>query len=477
VSHEKGGASAIKSTTKNIWIFKIFKLKGLNMTKNIKVLSLWISTLAFLTMLACGIASTATAKPKAAPATDACTVPASPSGTQEETAWRLFVAINCKIGAGQLTWETWTTQACLNNPADCQTGARLHASALRDALIKGDNPRRTAGCSPMTTASTPPDPTLVNFLPTNLSSNPVFCEEVTINPSEEAYARSKGLLTQTGQVNYLQAGNTIDFPTDAIEVKADWVPASSFTDATFDCSNPNGKIYMEMINGTCYALAGMHISSKLYPNWLWATFEPQYSITNPNRCNPSLYNSCTDTWGSHPATSTGKDTAPTNALTELFEAAGIALDPAFRNYRLTGTQTAYNQPTTSGGALGSSFVEFNANVPAQQASCITCHSYAQRQPSPPPAGSTPPGGAPQGDANVGTPTPLKAKYKPLDFSWFLGFGVPTGSSCQDINTGPIWSNPDAQGKCANVCASVARTWNGQWKTTQPGAMSVCGCCL
>lgn len=447
------------------------------MTNKIKTLSLRVSTLTLMTILACGIASTATAKSKksAAPAIDACTVPTSPATTQEETAWQLFVSINCKIGDGDLTWETWTTQACLNNPDDCKDGGRLRTSALRDALAP-DNPRRTQGCSPMTTSSTA-DPTLVPFVPGNLSTNPVFCEEVTINASEETYARSNGLLTRAGQVNYLQAGKTIDFPTDAIEVKADWVPASSFTNATFDCSKPNGKIYMEMIDGTCYALAGIHISSKLYPNWLWATFEPQYSITNPNRCNPKLYNSCTDAWGSNPPNSTGNDTKPTAALSALFDAAGIALDPSFRNYRLTGTQTVYDQPTTSAGVLGSSFVEFNADVPAQQASCITCHNYAQRQPTPPPAGSTPPGGAPQGDANVGTPSQLPAAYKPLDFSWFLGFGVPKVSSCQDIDAGPIWSNPDAQGKCPTVCADVARTWNGQWTTTQPGVMSVCGCCL
>jgi hypothetical protein len=277
-------------------------------------------------------------------------------------------------------------------------------------------------------------------------------------------------------VNYLKTG-TIDFPTDAVEVKADWVPASSFTNATFDCAQPNGKIYMELIDGTCYALAGIHISSKLFPNWLWATFEPQYSITNPNRCNPGLYNSCTDTWGSNPATSTGSDTKATAALSTLFNTAGTALDSSFRNYRLSGTQTVFSQPTTSAGVLGSSFVEFNANVAVHEASCITCHNYAQRQPTPAPSGSTPPGGPLADGVSVGTPTALPPAYKPLDFSWFLAFGVPATSSCQDINAGPIWSNTDAQGKCPNVCADVARTWNGQWKTTQPGVMSVCGCCI
>ncbi|ARN76013.1 mannan-binding lectin [Oceanicoccus sagamiensis] len=407
---------------------------------------------------------------------DVCALPLTPANTQEETAWQLFVAINCKTAQGQLTWETWTTQACLDNPQDCRTIGRLGGSALRDTLGAADNPKRTAGCSPMTTTSTA-DPSLLGFVPTNLSSKPVFCEEVTINAAEEDYARSKGLLTQAGQVNYLQSGKTIDFPTAAVEVKADWVPASSFTQVTFDCSAPNSQIYLEKIEGICYALAGIHISSKLYPNWLWATFEPQYATTNPNRCKPTLYNQCTDNWGSNPATSTGADTAPTAALQTLFNTAGSALDPAFQNYRLTGTQTVFDQPTDSQGRLGSSFVEFNANVPAQEASCITCHNYAQRQPTPAPSGSTPPGGPLPGGANVGTPTALPPAYKPLDFSWFLGFGVPQTSSCSDIDAGPIWSNTDAQGKCPAVCADTARVWNGQWTTTEAGVMSVCGCCI
>ncbi len=44
----------------------------------------------------------------------------------------------------------------------------------------------------------------------------------------------------------------------------------------------------------------------------------------------------------------------------------------------------------------------------------------------------------------------------------------------DINAGPIWNNADASVKCPNTCTFYGG-WAGQWKTTQPGAMSVCGC--
>lgn len=49
--------------------------------------------------------------------------------------------------------------------------------------------------------------------------------------------------------------------------------------------------------------------------------------------------------------------------------------------------------------------------------------------------------------------------------------------CQDVKAGPIWNDNDAKNKCPKVCAdSAASTWNGQWKTTTQGQMSVCGCC-
>ncbi|TKD01354.1 mannan-binding lectin [Polyangium fumosum] len=42
----------------------------------------------------------------------------------------------------------------------------------------------------------------------------------------------------------------------------------------------------------------------------------------------------------------------------------------------------------------------------------------------------------------------------------------------DVNAGPIWNNADAQNKCPAVCSGLQ--WNGQWTTTVPNQMSVCG---
>lgn len=47
--------------------------------------------------------------------------------------------------------------------------------------------------------------------------------------------------------------------------------------------------------------------------------------------------------------------------------------------------------------------------------------------------------------------------------------------CTDVNAGPIFDNAQAQQTCPTVCVAPQK-WNGQWTTTQPGVMSVCGCC-
>lgn len=65
---------------------------------------------------------------------------------------------------------------------------------------------------------------------------------------------------------------------------------------------------------------------------------------------------------------------------------------------------------------------------------------------------------------------------PAPWIWWDTFPLPAvAKTSTDVNAGPIWSNTDAQEKCPTVCTQAAGTWNGQWKTTVPGQMSVCGC--
>lgn len=375
-----------------------------------------------------------TPAPTPAPVADACAFPTAPAATLEETAWQLFVAANCPSPGSPhpLTFENWTEQSCLQNPGSCGEAAaakqrRLHASHLKENLANG----LSGDCSAMTTVASAKAnaPSLVPFVPTNLAPGAQFCEEVFVNDSEAGYiqqpAPGHSLLTLTQQAAYVKSGSTIAFPTAAVEIKADWVPVNALSPAAFDCSKPSPEIYTETINGVCYALTGIHISSKLFPNWLWATFEPQFTATNPNRCKPDLYNSCSDPWGSNPAQSTGQPTQITPALAALMDQAKLA--PAFRNYRLVGVQNDFVNSNTT--PLGNSFVEFNAEVAAQQASCITCHSYARFDSSQTPPTENPNFGPFPGDPATGQSPAAQPPWQSQDFSWLLGI-LPAEASTQ-----------------------------------------------
>lgn len=48
-------------------------------------------------------------------------------------------------------------------------------------------------------------------------------------------------------------------------------------------------------------------------------------------------------------------------------------------------------------------------------------------------------------------------------------------NAQNYPAGPLRNQQDASAKCPGVCAAVGLKWNGQWATTVPDKMSVCGC--
>jgi len=51
--------------------------------------------------------------------------------------------------------------------------------------------------------------------------------------------------------------------------------------------------------------------------------------------------------------------------------------------------------------------------------------------------------------------------------------MPAPPRTRDVEAGPLFSNAEAAQKCPRACAPGR--WTGQWVTTVPGRMSVCGC--
>ena len=306
----------------------------------------------------------------------ACTFPSAPAATPEQTAWEIFVAANCPAGNNQLVWETWVEQLQLY-PANSQAGAGLVQGVRR---LHG-SPLALARSGKLFTKLTPANDTC-NVMhgkpssPASLIAKPTICEEVHLNPAAQQFVTDNKYQTRPPQTQAAQKGVSIGFPEPAIEIKADWIPASDFQPRVFTCTNPPPGVHVEEIDGTCYALAGIHISSKLLPNWIWATFEPQYMTTNPLRC--ITFVPCNDPWGSDPPVSNGGAsgfTQPTTALAALMQQAGLPGE--FLNYRLDGVQIAGT--TSSGGPtyLGNSVIEGeNVGMTKNTASCITCHSVS-----------------------------------------------------------------------------------------------------
>ena len=56
----------------------------------------------------------------------------------------------------------------------------------------------------------------------------------------------------------------------------------------------------------------------------------------------------------------------------------------------------------------------------------------------------------------------------------FALSLPAIAQARDwVEAGPIWNDFDAQRKCPKVCGNDR--WDGNWKTTVQGQMSVCAC--
>jgi len=267
--------------------------------------------------------------------------------------------------------------------------------------------------------------------PPNVKPGAIICEEARPSPESQQFVLSNGYQVRPGQTKAAKNGVDIQFPANGIEVKVDWVPGTDFN-PPFTCSNPPKGVHVESIKGkngvVCYAMAGMHISSKLLKNWLWATFEPQNMTTNPLRC--ITFGACKDPWGSTPPVSNGGASGFTSQnppLSGLMKQANLA--PEFFNYRLDGAQTEFMNPNGSPSYLGNSVIEGeNVGLQANQASCITCHSYSSIKDNGRDGITILPKGP------VGPEYQVPSGWIARDFAWSMGLACP-GKGLQTC-TGP-----------------------------------------
>jgi hypothetical protein len=362
-----------------------------------------------------------------------CAVPNEIVGSVEETAWQIWVAATCPVNKDQypfVVWENWIEQAQLY-PTDPSQGLKVPNSGAATA-------QHPLHSSPLALTFHPESATLVppgvvgapntncnaanappsNNTPPNGNNPLTICEEVRENGATEDYIAGTGFWDRANQAAAAGQDFDIQFSRPSVEIKADWIQVSTIGNHNYTCDNigQTGLVHVETVNGNCFALVGMHLISKLLDKWIWATFEPQNTVTNPFRCQVL---GCNDPFGSQPSQSNGKNTNLTRALKKLMEAAGLASE--WYNYRLDAVQTDFFRPKL----LGNSIIEGeNVGMNLTQASCITCHAVSSVKSNgtdginilaalnPPPTGVPP-------------ALPSRA-WIHRDFVWSLGLACPNG---------------------------------------------------
>ncbi len=202
-----------------------------------------------------------------------------------------------------------------------------------------------------------------------------YYEELRLNRPMFDYIQEMSLYNQDSVYDLAKKGK-INFPKEAMMIKAQWTP---ITDSTINSGyytkrisayNKYDSIYLE---NQLMGLVGFHLVTHELPKWVWSTFE---FSGNVGLCD---YIGCKDNFGCDVPYIPPKDIInqgykigkTTPALSALFKEYGIPEE--FKNYRLKGSQTEYTDNEGTPILLGNSILEMNL---VTSSSCISCHARA-----------------------------------------------------------------------------------------------------
>lgn len=365
------------------------------------------------------------------------------ASSPDQIAWQQFVlAVTPSSKAGRVTYETWASDQDIyvtpctspNSPAGCGVPTWPTNTSL-DAP-KALSPSRLSlaqhGMAPMGKSTVEViGPAQGCVVPTTsiqaggaafgsgFPATGCVGEEVRRDRPSFDYLSTNGLWSTAGLTKFYATKAAVTFPSNALEVKADWIPVAtlatwlgkpqSFVTQNFYTAN---AVASKGGPSVSYAMTSMHVSVKTaaFPDWIWANFENAYT---PGRCDQT---GCTDSYGAtvpkvaasaKPWGQYGACAKPAALLNQMTSAKVAAV---FGNYCLTGTQTTYGTATNP-TLLGSPIIEpLNANVAMSKSSCISCHYNAAFNQS----------GTPN-FKNIGGTGPQKptAGFTQYDFMWGL----------------------------------------------------------
>jgi hypothetical protein len=258
-----------------------------------------------------------------------------------QTAWTLFAQINQPQADGKTSkWETWGSPADLF-PLPTGTPAwPSQAIRSKEFEVLKQQIQILAEASDE------------RYHDLSLRLDPSPSSEVHYNCPAFATVVANNYWYSTTSLNLAatyQPGteSPIQFPQESIVVKAKWRP---FVDGT---DNPT-RFHVGVDGlGKKWVLIGFHMTSRILPNWLWATWEHMDNAGRPTS---------DDDFGF-----TGGSSTPSVGLAQLFKQNKLTSE--WNNYRLDGPQVDYLSPKLR----GNSAIE-GALLPT--ASCMTCHSRA-----------------------------------------------------------------------------------------------------
>jgi hypothetical protein len=183
-------------------------------------------------------------------------------------------------------------------------------------------------------------------------------EEIRLNRPAFDYVRDNRLYSIEGQEFRFINDLPVNFPADAIEVKAVWRPIREEDKARYQWAAMKDPKSGKMFN---YGLTALHVASKVLPHWFWATFE---HVDNPYR------NGIHDEGWLNP--SRDSVACPPEHLDCNLPPQGFGLQGTrWEFYRLRGTQVDYIDAAGRPVILGNSELETGFQP---SASCMSCHA-------------------------------------------------------------------------------------------------------
>jgi len=275
--------------------------------------------------------------------------PVLDSNNPDEFAWKLFLYISQPTdeNSNEVAWETWATTEDVfsdpNNPPQWP-GDALQPEAAERRL----------------TPQLKQQETFRRHLSMTLGLEEEFeaeaveggGSEVRMNRSAFDFIVDHDLYYIEGQEEAFSEGKRIDFPADAREIKAVWLPIAAADRDRYHAFESGNQLF---------GLVALHITSKDVPEWFWGTWEhvdnPNAGVEVPQR----------DSFGMD-------DGQVSQELLDLMDEAGLsaAWQKKWKNYRLNGSQINFVDTTGRSTILSSSVIEAGF----EQSSCVTCHARA-----------------------------------------------------------------------------------------------------